>query len=80
MDRQGWVCVRLRDLGYAKERHIRLYGRDLYLTSNPKVDDGGYSVEGIEGKSGTVRRVHIPLMVVRVVEEEAALYEDAFAA
>jgi hypothetical protein len=71
MDRQGWVCNRLRDLGYAKERHIRLYGKDLRLTSNPIVDDGGYCVDGIESKSGTVRRIHLPLMMVRVVEQEA---------
>jgi hypothetical protein len=80
MDRQGWVCLRLRDLGYAKERHIRLYGNDLHLTSNPMADDGGYSVEGIERKSGAVRRMRIPLMVVRVVEQEAATQEDWLAA
>jgi hypothetical protein len=80
MDRQGWVCIRLRDLGYAKERHIRLYGKDLHLMSNPFVDKGGYSVEVIERESGTVWRMGIPLMVVSVVEEEAAMHEDLFAA
>jgi hypothetical protein len=78
MDRQSWVCVRLRNLGFEKERHIRLYGKDLRLTSNPVIDQDGYSVEAIEGKSGEVHRMHIPLMVVRVVEEEAIRYEDSF--
>lgn len=71
MNRQGWVSDRLRDLGYGKHRHIRLYGKDLNLTSNAMLDDGGYWVEGIEPKSGTVRRMQIPLMVVRIVEQEA---------
>lgn len=80
MDRQSWVCDRLRDLGYAKGRHIRLYGKDLYLISNPVVDGGGYSVETVERKSGAVRRMHIPLMVARVLQEEAAAHEDLRAA
>ena len=80
MDRQGWVCNRLRDLGYAKGRQIRLYGKDLCLISNPVVDKDGYSVDTVEHKSGAVRRMHIPLTVARVVEEEAATHENLFAA
>jgi hypothetical protein len=80
MDRQSWVCDRLRNLGYAKERHIRLYGKDLHLISNPTMDGSGYSIEGIERKSGIVCRLHIPLMVVRVVEEEATVHEESLAA
>jgi hypothetical protein len=80
MDRQGWVCLRLIDLGYAKNRDVRWYGKDLHLTSNPMADDGGYSIEGIERKSGRVRRTRIPLMVVRVVEQEAAAHEGLLAA
>jgi hypothetical protein len=80
MDRQGWVCDRLRDLGYAKGRHIRLYGKDLCLTSNPVADNGGYSVQAVDRKSGAVQRMHIPVMVTRVVEEEAPAHEDLLAA
>jgi hypothetical protein len=76
MDRQGWVCNRLRDLGYEKQRHMRLYGKDLRLTSNPIRDDSGYVVEAIEHKSGAIHRMRIPLMVVRIVEEEADMQED----
>lgn len=80
MDRQGWVCTRLRDLGYAKERHIRLYGKEMQITSNPVADQDGYSVESVERKSGAALRMRIPLMVIRIVEEEAAMYEDSLAA
>ncbi len=76
MDRQGWVCNRLRNLGYSKGRHIRLYGKDLDLTSDPIADPGGYSVETLERKSGAVRRIHLPLMVAKMVDEEAAEYEE----
>jgi hypothetical protein len=52
----------------------------LQLTSNPVADREGYSVEAIESKSGRVRRMPIPLMVVRVVEEEAASYDELLVA
>jgi hypothetical protein len=70
----------LRDLGYAKDQHMRLYGKDLQLTSNPVADREGYSVEAIESKSGRIRRMRIPLMVVRVVEKEAASYDELLVA
>jgi len=80
MDRQGWICDRLREIGYAKGRRMRLYGMDLYLISNPMADNDGYSVETVEHKSGTVRRTRIPLMVSRVVEEEVAANEGLLVA
>jgi len=80
MDRQSWICDRLREIGYAKGRRVRLYGKDLYLISNPMADNDGYSVETVEHKSGTVRRTRIPLMVARVVEEEVTANEGLFVA
>lgn len=80
MVRQSWICDRLRDLGYAKGRRMRLYGKDLYLISNPMADNEGYSVETVEHQSGAVRRTRIPLTVARVVEEEAAVNEGLLVA
>ena len=79
MHRQGWVCDRLRSLGYAKGRHIRLYGKDLCLISNPVPDVDGYSIETVDRKSGSIQRTRIPLTLIHVVEEEAAR-EDLLAA
>lgn len=72
MDREDWICDRLRDLGYARGRTMRLYGKDLFLISNPMADRDGYSVETVEHQSGAVRRMRIPLTVTRMVEEEVA--------
>lgn len=80
MDRQSWICDRLRHLGYAKGRRMRLYGKDLYLISNPMAENDGYSVETVEHKSGAVRRTRIPLTVAKVVEEEVAANKDLLVA
>lgn len=80
MDRQDGVSNRLRDLGFAKGSRIRLYGKDLYLVSDPIVDSEGYSVETLERKSGVVRQIRIPLMVTIMAEEEVAAHEELLAA
>jgi hypothetical protein len=80
MDRRSWICDRLRDIGYAKGRRMRLYGKDLHLISNPMADNEGYIVETVEHKSGAIRRTRIPLMVARVVEKEVAANEDLLVA
>ena len=80
MDRRSWICDRLRDLGYAKGRRMRLYGEDLQLISNPMADNDRYIVEAVEHKSGAVRRTRIPLSVARGVEKEVAANEDLLVA
>ncbi len=72
-DRRQIICTRLQELGYARERHIRLYGEEFHLVSNPVPDGNGFAVEGITRMSASVRRVRIPLSLVSTVEKECAL-------
>jgi hypothetical protein len=69
-DRDLVICARLRELGYASQRHIRLYGQDFHLVSNPIPDGDGFAVEGIARKSGTSRRIRIPLLIIHTLRQE----------
>jgi hypothetical protein len=71
--RQVELCVRLRDLGYAQDKRIRIYGEEFDLTSNPSLEGEGVAVEAVSRKSGTHRRLRIPVSVVRMVQEELEL-------
>ena len=68
-----FVCERLRKLGYRSASTIRLYGEELHLISDPAPHENGLAVEAIAVNSMTVKRIRLPLQVVRMVEREIAL-------
>jgi hypothetical protein len=72
-DRRQIICERLQELGYAREKHIRLYGEEFHLVSNPIPDGDGFAVEGITRKSGNIRRMRIPLSLVHTLRKELAV-------
>lgn len=69
------ICERLKKFGYSQERHIRLYGEEFDLVSNPFPDGDGFAVEGIARTSGQLKRMHIPLSLVQTLKRELALLE-----
>ena len=75
-DRRRVICERLQELGYAREKHIRLYGEEFHLVSDPVPDGDGFVVEGTTHLSGDVRRVRIPLSLVVTVKKELAFDEQ----
>jgi hypothetical protein len=70
---QEIICAKLQELGFAREKHIKLYGEEFELVSNPVPDGNGFAVEGVTSGSNKVRRVRIPLTLVRTVHKELAL-------
>lgn len=50
------ICERLKKFGYSQARHIRLYGEEFHLVSNPFPDGGGFAVEGIARSSGQLKK------------------------
>ena len=69
-DKGQAICEKLQKLGYAREKHIKLYGEELHLVSNPVPDGDGFSVEGIVRRSGKLKRLRIPLSLVHTVRKE----------
>ncbi|HUK46259.1 MAG TPA: hypothetical protein VLW06_01660 [Terriglobales bacterium] len=72
-----FVCERLTKFGFADKRHIRLYGEELALISNPVPDGDGFAVEAINRRSGTKKRVRIPLSLVHTLKRELAVQRRA---
>jgi hypothetical protein len=69
-DNPKTICERLQELGFAREKHIKLYGEEFHLVSNPVADGDGFAVEGIARSSGNIRRMRIPLSLVQTLRKE----------
>lgn len=69
-DGQATICNRLQELGYAREKQIKLYGEEFQLVSNPVPDGDGFAVEGIARRSGNLTRMRIPLSIVCTLRKE----------
>ncbi len=68
---QDALSDRLKRLGYSEGQRIRLYGEEFDLVSNPiTIHDELLFVDGVERKSGKVRRIRIPLPVVQMIRRD----------
>ena len=67
------ICEKLRKLGYARARHMRLYGEEFYLISDPIPDGDGFAVKGIARRSGKSRYIRIPLSTVHTLRREVVV-------
>ena len=65
------LCERLKQLGYAKNKPLRMYGEDFDLLSDPRVvEEHLIVVDAVARKSGALRRLSIPLSVVQMIRKE----------
>ncbi len=68
---QTAICERLKRLGYSQGNRVRIYGQEFELISDPiTVQDQLVFVDGVERKSGDVRRIRIPLPIVRMIHQD----------
>lgn len=79
-DRRVFLCKRLQRLGFASKQRIKLYGEEFDLISDPTPEGRGYGIDGISRKSGGLRRVGIPLSLVRTIEHELHVMERSITA
>lgn len=64
---QTHLCERLKRLGFTREKQIKLYGSKFELVGDPIVmSDTIVFFDGVEQKSGQLRRVRIPLTIVQM--------------
>jgi hypothetical protein len=66
------ICERLKVLGYAHGKRIRVYGEEFDLVSNPIADRDGIAIEAISRKSGNARRLRIPLSILQMISKDLA--------
>ncbi len=68
---QDALSERLKRLGYCEGQRIRLYGEEFDLVSNPiTIRDELFFVDGLERKSGRMRRIRIPLSGVQMIRRD----------
>jgi hypothetical protein len=64
---------RLKQLGFSKQSHIRLYGSQFESVGDPLViSEDVVLVDAVERKSGGSCRVRIPLNIVKMATERAS--------
>jgi len=72
INRNDELCERLKALGYAHRKRIKIYGEEFDLTSNPIADGNGFAIEAISRKSGDARRLRIPLSILQMITKDVA--------
>jgi hypothetical protein len=69
IDKKVILCETIKRLGYFQNCQVKLYGEIFRLVSDPVVVEGkSVFVDAIERKSGTLRRIRIPLPIVLMAE------------
>ena len=62
------VCAHVKHLGYAASGHIRLYGEEYEVVSDPFPEDDGIAVHVKTKSNSTVRVLQLPATVVQSVK------------
>jgi len=70
LTRSDELRERLKALGYANRKRIRMYGEDFDLTSNPIADGNGFTIEAVSRKSGDARMLRIPLPILQMISKD----------
>ena len=59
------VCNRIKHLGFAASHHVRLYGEEFEVVSDPFPAAGGIAVHVRTRKSPTVRVLQLPATILQ---------------
>jgi len=62
------MCAHIKHLGYAASGHIRLYGEEFEVISDPFPEDDGIAVQVKTKRNSTVRILQLPATVVQSVK------------
>jgi hypothetical protein len=57
-------CARIKDLGFTTTKHIKMYGEDFELVSDPFVE-GDYTTVHVIGRNDpTIRALRLPVSIL----------------
>jgi hypothetical protein len=74
--KEMFVCKRLKQMGFVRGQRLRLYGDEFDLEASPVPQGREYIVEGISHRTGSLRRVCIPITIVGLIESEFDVEEE----
>jgi hypothetical protein len=57
-------CAKIRKLGFTTSRHIKMYGQDLELMSDPFEEGRHTAVRVVSEADPTERTVHLPVSIL----------------
>ena len=80
VSQERFICDKLRRMGYAQQRRIRLYGEEFELVSNPVPDGNGFAVAAVARGSVNQRRIGVPMSLVVTIRQEFEILEHRTAA
>lgn len=61
------VCTKLKHLGYSASQHIKLYGEEYEIVSDPFLEAEGVALRVRTRKDPTVRTLQLPSTILRTV-------------
>jgi len=64
------ICARLRNMGYAESKRIRIYGQEFEVVSNPFPHEDGIAVWAFSKLETETRTLRLPLPVVQMVTRQ----------
>jgi hypothetical protein len=59
------MCAHVKHLGYSTSRHVRLYGEDFEVVSDPFAEADGIAVQVTTKKDSKIRVLQIPATVLQ---------------
>jgi hypothetical protein len=59
------ICAHVKHLGYAPSKHVRLYGEEFEVVSDPFPEADGIAVQVTTRKDSRIRILRIPEMVLQ---------------
>lgn len=62
------ICAHVKHLGYATAMHIRLYGEEFELVSDPFPEADGIAVRVTTRKDSRIRILRIPVTVLQIAK------------
>jgi hypothetical protein len=66
------ICEKLKDLGYARSNHIKLYGEHFQLLSDPFPHESGIAIQAMRTDGKAPRTVKLPLPIVKMAMSRSA--------
>lgn len=66
------ICEKLKHLGFARSNHIKLYGEQFQLVSDPYPHESGIAVEAVKTDGQEPRTIKLPLPVLKMAMAKTA--------
>ena len=57
-------CKKIKSMGFTAPRHIKMYGEQFEIVSDPFTEGDGIAVHAISGNDAKIRTVRLPIAIL----------------